>query len=405
MKVYLVGGAVRDELLGLEVTEHDWVVVGAVPDDLLKQGYKQVGKSFPVFLHPETADEYALARKEKKTGQGYYGFDCDFAPTVTLEEDLERRDLTINAMAKAEDGTIIDPYNGQQDLKDKVLRHVSDAFVEDPVRLIRVARFMARYAPMGFKVADETMGLLQQMVSNGEIDNLIPERVWAELEKSLKLASPVSFIRTLRQSNALKVLFPELDRLYGVPQVEKHHPEIDTGIHVEMVLEQATTLSQDPIVRFASLVHDLGKGTTRADILPQHIAHEERGAKLIQKLCERLKIPNDYRDLAVLVAKQHGNIHRAFDLNATTIVKLFESMDLYRKPERLEPILTACKADAKGRKGFEDKDYPQYDYLLKCFEATLTVDIKAISSEFEGKEIKKQIYQARVGKVKALMAE
>ena len=402
MKIYLVGGAVRDKLLGLDVTERDYVVVGATPQMMLDQGFEQVGKAFPVFLHPKTREEYALARKEVKTEKGYHGFECDASPQVTLEEDLMRRDLTINAIAEDEDGTLIDPYHGIQDIEHKVLRHVSEAFIEDPVRLLRVGRFLARYEQLGFHVHPTTIDLMQRMVQAGEVDHLVPERVWKEMEKALSEKKPLAFIHTLNETQALKKLFPELHRLYGVPQKAEYHPEIDTGVHIEMVLDVASHLTDDKEVRFAALLHDLGKGLTPKEEWPSHRGHEARGVKPIKDLCERFKIPNAYRDLAVLVSRFHLHVHRAFELKPSTIVELFENLDLFRKPKRLEKVLLACQADYQGRRGFTQRPYPQADYLRKAYEAALSVSAKEViqGKEYPGDVIKEKVHQARVGVVK-----
>lgn len=374
MKTYLVGGAVRDELLGLPVHEHDWVVVGARPEELAAQGYRAVGKDFPVFLHPQTGDEYALARTERKTGPGYRGFETSFSPDVTLEQDLERRDLTINAIAKnVATGELIDPFQGQRDIEARVLRHVSDAFVEDPVRVLRAARFAARFAPLGFTVAQETIALMREIAARGELNALVPERVWQETQKALQQPAPWVFFEVLREANALPIIFPEIAALFGVPQPAQWHPEIDTGVHTLMVLEQATRLSQDPIVRFAALVHDLGKGTTPPDQWPRHIAHEQRSVPLIEALCERLKIPNAYRETALAVGRHHLLSHKALELRDTTLLELLEKLDAFRRPERFEQFVLACEADARGRKGLEDRDYPQSSFLRKAREAAASV--------------------------------
>ncbi|MEX0950900.1 MAG: multifunctional CCA addition/repair protein, partial [Gammaproteobacteria bacterium] len=333
MKIYKVGGAVRDRLLGQPVKDEDFVVVGANADMLLAQGFKPVGKDFPVFLHPDSKAEYALARTERKTGPGYTGFSFHAAEDVTLEQDLARRDITINAMAEDEHGHVIDPFNGRTDLDNKILRHVSSAFIEDPLRVLRVARFAAR---LNFAVATETRELMRQISSGDELQTLAPERVWQELERALSEPYPAQFFNVLRQCNALPVLFPELDRLYGVPQPPKHHPEIDTGIHTLLVLEQAAKLSPEPVVRFAALMHDLGKGTTRKEEWPSHHGHEQRGVKLVEKLCDRLKAPNTFRELAVIVAREHGRVHRALVMRADTILDLLESVDAFRRPDRFE---------------------------------------------------------------------
>ncbi|KGP62372.1 2', 3'-cyclic nucleotide 2'-phosphodiesterase [Legionella norrlandica] len=348
MKVYLVGGAVRDRLLGFPVQERDWVVVGATPEDLLKKHYRQVGRDFPVFLHPETNEEYALARTERKSAPGYYGFTCDFSKSVTLEEDLARRDLTINAMAMDEHGHLIDPYQGQRDIEKKILRHVSPAFVEDPVRVLRVARFASRYYHLGFRIANETRLLMYSMVKRGELSHLVPERVWQEWQKSLGERNPEHFILSLRSCDALKVILPEMNSLFGVPNPYQYHQEIDSGIHSLMTLQTASELSQEPLIRFAALVHDLGKALTPIHAWPKHYDHEENGIKIIRDLCSRLRIPNDYRDLAVAVSRIHLNIHRVLDLRSSTIVKLLEHSDAFRRPQLFYKILIACQADAQS---------------------------------------------------------
>ncbi|HJY36523.1 MAG TPA: multifunctional CCA addition/repair protein, partial [Steroidobacteraceae bacterium] len=345
MRIYLVGGAVRDELLGLPARERDWVVVGARPEELLAQGYKPVGKDFPVFLHPQSGEEYALARTERKTGPGYRGFETLFSPDVTLEQDLERRDLTINAIAKDPDsGALIDPFGGQRDLRDRSLRHVSPAFVEDPVRVLRVARFAARFAPLGFTVASATLDVMREIAARGELDALVSERVWQETQRALEMPAPARFFEVLREANALPVVFPELHALFGVPQPERWHPEIDTGVHTLMVLEQATKLSEDPVVRFAALTHDLGKGTTPRDEWPRHVAHEQRGVDLVNALCDRLRIPNAYRELAALVSRYHLEAHRVDELRTGTLLDLLERLDAFRRPDRFEQWVLACEA-------------------------------------------------------------
>lgn len=359
MKIYLVGGAVRDQLLDLSVYDKDWVVVGSTPEEMMKLGYTAVGKDFPVFLHPETKQEHALARTERKSGVGYTGFECHFDQTVTLEDDLLRRDLTINAMAQDESGTLYDPYNGQQDIQDRVLRHVSGAFVEDPLRVLRVARFAAKLAHLGFTVADETMALMQQISASGELEHLTPERVWQEWHKSLTTNNPQVFLSVLRQCNALAVVLPEIDALFGVPQPAQWHPEIDTGIHTLMVAEQVAKLSASLPVRFASQVHDLGKGITPQSQWPSHKMHCHTGLKLIKQLCDRVRVPNEFRDLALMVCEQHSNIHRAAELKPATMLKILNKFDVWRKPERLEDILLCCMADSRGRTGFEEVEYPQ----------------------------------------------
>ncbi|HXQ63602.1 MAG TPA: multifunctional CCA addition/repair protein [Steroidobacteraceae bacterium] len=363
MQIYLVGGAVRDALLGLPVKERDWVVVGAVPADLVRLGYRNVGRDFPVFLHPETHEEYALARVERKTAPGYHGFETRFSPDVTLEEDLRRRDLTVNAMARDADGALIDPYGGRADLERRVLRHVSDAFAEDPVRILRVARFAARYAPLGFNVAPETLALMRQMVGNGEAGALVPERVWQETAKALAEPAPQAFISVLRAAGALAVVFPELDRLWGVPQPARWHPEIDTGTHMLLVLEAAAALSPIARVRFAALTHDLGKGETPPAEWPKHVGHEARSVALVHALADRLRVPNDFRELAVLVARYHGVCHRALELRPATVLELLENCDAPRRPERFAEFLLACEADMRGRTGFADLRYPEGTFL------------------------------------------
>ncbi|MGH8280790.1 MAG: multifunctional CCA addition/repair protein [Gammaproteobacteria bacterium] len=400
MQTYLVGGAVRDELLGLPVTERDWVVVGATPAELSAQGFKPVGKDFPVFLHPESHEEYALARTERKTGPGYHGFEFHSAPDVTLEDDLRRRDLTINAMAQDAHGKLIDPYGGKRDLDARLLRHVSPAFPEDPVRLLRVARFAARFSALGFKLAPETLALMHEMAANGEVDALVAERVWQETAKALATEKPSVFFSVLRECGALKCVFPEIDRLFGVPQPEKHHPEIDTGLHVLMVLDQAARLSDDPAVRFAALVHDLGKGSTPADVLPHHYGHEERSVKLVEALCERLRVPRDYRELALLVAQYHGLVHRARELRAETVLKLLQNTDAFRRPERFAQFLLACEADARGRKSLEDAPYPQAEYLRKALTAAGAVKTPTAES---GAEIGKQLHAARLEAIRTAL--
>lgn len=401
MKTYLVGGAVRDRLLGLPVTEHDYVVVGATPAEMTALGYKPVGKDFPVFLHPDTKDEYALARTERKTARGYHGFEFHTAPDVTLEDDLRRRDLTINAMAEDEQGNLVDPYHGQRDLTARLLRHVSPAFAEDPVRVLRVARFAARFAPLGFKLADETLALMRELSESGEVDALVAERVWQETVKALQTRTPSVYFLTLRECGALKRIFPELDRLFGVPQPEKWHPEIDTGVHVMMVLDQAARLSDDLGVRFAALTHDLGKGTTPADILPHHYGHEERSVKLVEALSERIRVPRELRELAVIVARHHGLVHKVEELRPDTILKLLESVDAFRRPERFELFLLACKADHRGRTGLEDTPFPQADYLRKAFAAANAVSVQSLNiAGLKGPEIGVRVHEARLAAIK-----
>lgn len=403
MKTYLVGGAVRDELLGYPHKEKDWVVVGATPEDMLAAGFQQVGKDFPVFLHPETKEEYALARTERKTSPGYKGFDVHATPDVTLEQDLLRRDLTINAIAKDEAGEIIDPLNGLQDIHDRILRHVSPAFTEDPVRILRVARFAARYLHLGFMVADETMQLMKQMVEDGEVDALVPERVWQEMEKALGERSPSRFIEVLRDCGALERILPELDRLFGVPQPEEHHPEVDTGIHTLMVLQQACRLSDDTGVRFAALMHDLGKGVTPESEWPHHIEHEARGADIVLDVCKRLRVPNEYRDLAERTARFHLHYHRALELKPSTVVNTLEQLDAFRKPQRFEKFLLASEADARGRPGHEHSTFPQGAYFRTAFEQAQKVDIKSlVEAGYSNKELADKIREERTRLVAAI---
>ncbi|MFQ6024736.1 MAG: multifunctional CCA addition/repair protein, partial [Acidiferrobacterales bacterium] len=403
MEIYLVGGAVRDKLLGLEVTDRDYVVVGATPEEMTAQGFKPVGADFPVFLHPETKEQYALARSERKKGRGYKGFTVYAAPDVTLEDDLRRRDLTINAMAESQDGTLVDPFGGAQDLRNRSLRHVSPAFAEDPVRILRVARFAARYADRGFKVALTTVELMREMVTLGEVDYLVPERVWAETERALSEQQPARYFEILRECDALARLFPEIDTLFGVPQPPDHHPEVDTGVHSLMVLTQASRLSPDARVRFAALVHDVGKGQTPPAEWPHHRGHEEGGVELIKAFCERLRVPNDYRDLAILVARYHPNCHRAAELRPGTILKTLEAIDAFRRSERVELFVLACEADFRGRTGYEDKPYPEADILRRAFDAAQNVDttsIAAANKDLSGDALGKRIRQARIAAIK-----
>ncbi|HEY7776531.1 MAG TPA: multifunctional CCA addition/repair protein, partial [Kineobactrum sp.] len=373
LTTYLVGGAVRDGLLGYPVHERDWVVVGATPEEMLRQGYQQVGKDFPVFLHPQTRDEYALARTERKQGHGYSGFAVDCDPGVTLEEDLRRRDLTINAMAQDSEGHIIDPYGGRQDLDNKLLRHVSEAFIEDPLRVLRTARFAARYAHLGFAVAPETNALMADIVTQGELEHLPAERIWVEFERALGERNPEVFITVLRGCGALETLLPEVEALFGVPQSASHHPEIDTGIHTLMVLQQAAKLSPAPDVRFAALLHDLGKGRTPESAWPRHIGHEHRGVPLVREVCKRLRTPNQYRDLALHVCEYHLLAHRALELRGKTLLKLLNATGALRQPERFNAFLLACEADARGRAGQEQQGYPQALYLHRAMTLARSV--------------------------------
>ena len=403
MKTYLVGGYVRDQLLGLTTKDRDWVVVGSTAEEMLKQDYRQVGKDFPVFLHPQTNEEYALARTERKTAAGYSGFSFHASADVTLEEDLIRRDLTINAIAQSDDGTLTDPYNGQADIKAKILRHVSAAFVEDPVRILRVARFAARFADLGFTVAEETQKLMTEMVNNGEVDSLVAERVWQETRRALAEKTPTRYFEVLRDCGALKKLFPEIDQLWGVPQPEKHHPEIDTGIHTMMVLTQAAKLSDDTKVRFAALVHDLGKGITPKEQWPKHIEHESHGVPLVDALCDRYRIPNDYRELATLVTKYHLHYHRAAELRDETFLKTLEALDAFRRPDRFELFLLACEADSRGRTGFENKHFEQPEIYRKVFHAANNINVKELVTQgLKGEAIKEELRKQRLQAIKKI---
>ncbi len=402
MKIYRVGGAVRDELLGLPVQDRDYVVVGATPEDLLAQGYRPVGKDFPVFLHPLTQEEYALARTERKTAPGYHGFVFHAAPEVTLEEDLARRDLTINAMARGADGELVDPFNGRADLAARVLRHVSPAFAEDPVRILRIARFAARFAE--FTLAPETLALMRRMVADGEVDHLVAERVWQELAKGLMERQPSRMFETLRSCGALARLLPELDVLWGVPQRADFHPEVDTGVHVMMVLDMTARLDLSLPARFAALTHDLGKGVTPAHVLPRHTGHEAHSVRLLLPLCERLRVPVECRDLARLVAQYHGDMHRAELLRPATMVKVLERCDVLRRPERLDDLLGACEADFRGRQGLTEVAYPQAQMWRSAYAAMRGVDAGAIarSCNAEPQRIAEQVHAARVAAVAAL---
>ncbi|MGB6451511.1 MAG: multifunctional CCA addition/repair protein [Steroidobacteraceae bacterium] len=375
MQVYLVGGALRDRLLGRPVHERDWVVVGAEPAELTARGFTPVGREFPVFLHPQTREEYALARLERKVAPGYRGFVTQFSPDVTLEEDLRRRDLTINAMAESESGEIIDPYGGRRDLEARMLRHVSDAFVEDPVRILRVARFAARFAPLGFTVAAETAVLMARMVESGEVNALVAERVWQETERALAEPRPEVFFEVLRGCGALACIFPEIDALFGVPQPAEWHPEIDTGVHVLLALRYAAQSGASTAVRFATLVHDLGKALTPRERWPSHHGHEEAGVPLVERLSSRLKAPNEHRELAVLAARHHTSVHRALELKPATVLKLLEAADAFRRPGRFSELLLACEADARGRAGLEDRPYPQAEYLRRAREEAAQVTL------------------------------
>jgi tRNA nucleotidyltransferase (CCA-adding enzyme) len=405
MQAYVVGGAVRDALLGQAVTDRDWVVVGVTPAELIAAGYMPVGRDFPVFLHPETKEEYALARTERKTAPGYHGFAFHASPDVTLEQDLARRDLTINAMARAHDGTLVDPHGGQRDLANKVLRHVSQAFREDPVRILRLARFAARLPE--FSVAPETMVLMREMVASGEVDALVSERVWQELARGLMEARPSRMFEVLRECGALARLLPEVERLWGVPQRADYHPEIDTGVHLMMVLDMSARLGAPLAVRFACLGHDLGKGTTPPEVLPRHVGHEERSVKLVRALCERLRVPIDCRDLAELVAREHGNVHRNAEFGAAAIVRLLERCDAFRKPDRFEDLLFACECDARGRLGKHDAAYPQRKRLRSALALARAVDTTTVAEDaaargLSGPAIGQAVHDARVHSLAAL---
>ena len=411
MKVYLVGGAVRDQLLDLPVKDRDWIVVGAVPATLLSLSYQQVGKDFPVFLNPKTKEEYALARTERKSSAGYTGFICDFSPTITLEQDLIRRDLTINAMAQSQDGEIIDPYGGKQDLENRILRHISPAFSEDPLRVLRVARFAARYHSLGFKIAPETLSLMSGLALSGELQHLTAERVWLETEKALNEKNPEIYFETLHKTGALRVLFPEIDALYGVPNPVKHHPEVDSFIHTMLVLKQAVNLTENnPIlnksaVRFAAICHDLGKALTPQNILPHHYGHEQAGIKPTRSLCKRLKVPSYFQELAELTCEFHTHIHKAFELRAETVITLFNRFDVWRKPQRFQEFLQVCLADTRGRTSFENKDYPQIDYVNQLLQAANEVDVQQVIADgFEKQEIRNELTKRRILAVKQTKA-
>jgi len=416
LNTYLVGGAVRDQLLNRPVKDKDYLVVGSSVKEMLNLGYQQVGKDFPVFLHPETKAEYALARTERKQGQGYTGFSCYFAPDVTIEQDLLRRDLTVNAMAMANDGEIIDPYNGQSDLNDRILRHVSDAFVEDPLRVLRVARFAARYHKYGFTIAEETLKLMQEISASGELKSLTPERVWREMQLSLAdgganadtisgthSGSPEVFFEVLKECNALAELWPELDVLWGIPNPALWHPEICSGIHTMMVLQQAVKLSNKTSVRFAALCHDLGKGLTSNQLWPSHKGHEKSGLPLVEKICKQLKVPTQYKQLALKVCEHHLHCHKAFELKASTLLRIFNQLDVWRKPEEFDDFLIACKSDFLGRKGFENRPYPQEGYLKSAMLAAMAVTAKAfVEQGLKGIEIKEAMAEARLEAVTAI---
>jgi tRNA nucleotidyltransferase (CCA-adding enzyme) len=404
MQTYLVGGAVRDRLLGRPVVDRDYVVVGATPETLLGLGYRPVGKDFPVFLHPDTHEEYALARTERKSGHGYHGFVFQADAGVTLDADLARRDLTINAIAEDAEGRLVDPFGGARDIEARVLRHVTPAFVEDPVRVLRVARFAARFASLGFRVADETLALMRQMVADGEVDHLVPERVWTETRRALAEPRPSAFLAGLRACGALAVVFPEVDALYGVPQSPEHHPEVDCGIHVELVLDQAARIAPgDDRVGFCALTHDLGKALTPADVLPRHVGHEARGVAPLRALCARLRVPAEHAALAERVCRLHLNVHRALELRAATVLELLGQLDALRRPERLAPFLAACLADKRGRPGYEDAAYPQADYLVAALDAARAVKAQGfVEQGLEGTAIGAAMQRARIAAIAAV---
>ncbi|GLT18170.1 multifunctional CCA protein [Vibrio zhanjiangensis] len=401
MQILLVGGAVRDKLLNIDVHDQDWVVVGATPECLLEKGFTAVGKDFPVFLHPETKQEYALARTERKTGTGYKGFDCYFSPDVTIEEDLLRRDLTINAMAQDDTGKLIDPYGGQLDLNNRILRHVSHAFVEDPLRVLRVARFAAKLHHLSFTIADETLDLMKAIVASRELEHLTAERIWQEWYKSLSTQDPQIFLSVLRDCGALNVILPELDSLFGVPQPEKWHPEIDTGIHNLLVAKQAARLTPSTKIRFAAQMHDLGKGITPKHEWPSHKKHCHTGQAIINTLCDRIRVPNDYRELALIVCQQHSNVHRAAELRPETLLKVLNSFDVWRKPERLEQVLIACMADSRGRTGYEDIDYPQKAIFEQAYNAALSVNAQQVIKDgYQGAAIREEMEKRKIAAIK-----
>lgn len=406
MRTYLVGGAVRDKLLGRDSEDRDFVVVGATPEQMLAEGFKQVGADFPVFLHPETSEEYALARTERKSGKGYGGFICDFSPDITLEDDLARRDLTVNAMALDENGRLVDPYNGKSDLENKVFRHVSEAFREDPLRVLRVARFMARHAHEGWVVADETKQMMSDIADSGELVDLTAERVWKEMSRALMETTPSAFFNTLLLTGSLRWIFPEVDNLFGVPQPEQHHPEIDTGLHTMLVLDQAAAMSDRLTVRWGALVHDLGKGTTPRDEWPRHIAHEKRGVPLVEQASERLKVPTELKRIGRLASEFHLHVHRAKEMKAKRLVKLFNELDYRRRPETLHDLVTISEADSRGRTGLENRPYPQAEYLVDLASELLKVDQKEIAMRLkDGKKIADEIYRESVRLVSARMKE
>jgi len=405
MKTFLVGGAVRDTLLNYPVKERDWVVLGETPESMVKQGFQPVGKDFPVFLHPQTHDEYALARTERKTAPGYKGFTVHASPEITLEEDLIRRDLTINAMAMDDQGNIVDPYHGEEDLKNRVFRHVSPAFSEDPVRILRIARFAARYSHLGFTIAEETLTLMKQMVSNGETDHLVAERVWAELVKALSEKTPSAFFHILKECNALQTIFPEIDQLFGVPQPKLHHPEVDTGAHSLLSLDQASVLSQKPEVRLAALLHDLGKAATDRSKWPSHHGHEQIGIPLLNQFCQRLRVPKSFKSLATLVMHYHTHCHRCFELKASTLTDMLSSLGAFKTTNTtLDDFILACEADSKGRTGLENKPYPQSAYLIAAADAACNIDTTSVlNSHLEGPQIGDAIRGLRISAIKSFI--
>ena len=407
MDIYLVGGAVRDRLLGQPAGDRDYVVVGATPDAMLARGFKPVGRDFPVFLHPKTGEEYALARTERKSGRGHRGFVVDADPSVTLEEDQQRRDFTINAIAETTDGTLVDPWHGARDLEQRVLRHVGPAFVEDPLRVLRAARFMARFAPLGFSVAPETMALMREVVASGELEHLVPERVWQELVRALASPAPAAFLRTLRDCGALAVVLPEVDALYGVPQRAEYHPEVDTGVHIELVCDMAASLAPgDGVVGFAALVHDLGKALTPDDVLPKHIGHENAGLGPLRAVCERLKVPAQHRDLARIACREHLNVHRLFELRDRTVHELLVRCDAFRQPARIAQLGLVCEADKRGRAGLQDQPYPQREELLRLLAAAQTVRAADVAREgLEGPALGEALAKARIRAIRDARAE
>lgn len=405
VRIYLVGGAVRDALLGLPAGDNDHVVVGASVQDMLQAGYRQVGRDFPVFLHPDSGEEYALARTERKSARGHTGFMVHADPSVTLDEDLRRRDFTINAIARAADGSLVDPFDGKRDIEHRVLRHVGDAFVEDPLRVLRAARFMARFASHGFSVAPETLALMRAMAADGELADLTPERVWQELSRALRSSTPAAFLRTLREADALRAILPEVDALYGVPQRAEYHPEVDTGTHVELVCDMAATLAPgDDLIGFAALCHDLGKALTPVDELPKHVMHEQRGIAPIIGLCERLKVPAEHRELAVLSSREHLNVHRLDELKPATVHELIARCDGFRKPARIDQLVTVCEADKRGRTGLSNLPYPQADLLRRLHAAALAVRSGDVAQGLEGPAIGEAIRKARIAAIAAARA-